>query len=114
MRGYHVEKFPRSNNLGSFPITGKVPHVPSDEVVCLSSIRAFQKHVVARIRCNLKLPHRDNQSCSILYELKELLSKAFAGPKLRSRQHRPVLFENWGRNKESGWLGEGKEEDGAL
>ena len=114
MRGYHAERFPRSNDLGSFPITRKVPHVPGDEVVCSSGIRAFQKHVVTRIRCNLKLPRRDNQSCPILYELKELLSKAFADLKLRSRQHRLVLFENWGRNKESGWLGEGKEEDGAL
>lgn len=48
-------------------------------------MRAFHEDVVAGIGSSPKLARRDNESSPVLYELQELLPKAFAGLELPPR-----------------------------
>lgn len=97
MRGHHTEKFTGRNNFSSFPEARKVAHVPGDEIVCSSSIRTFYEDVVAGIGSNPKMARRGNESSPVLYELQELLAKAFADLEFRPRSYRLIFLENWTR-----------------
>jgi hypothetical protein len=66
MRGYYAEEFAGCDDFGPFPISRKVPYIPRDEIVRTGSIRAFQKHIVVRIGCDLEMAHRATQTSVLL------------------------------------------------
>ena len=55
-----------------------MPHVAGDQIVGAGRIGAFQKLVIAGILGNLQRMRRMNQPSTVLHQLQELLTEAFA------------------------------------
>ena len=68
-------------NAWTIAIRGKMPHIPSDEIVCPGSINTVHRHIIVRIACEPGLAHRDNNTSVFLCEFEGLLLKVFAALK---------------------------------
>jgi hypothetical protein len=69
MRCNQFEEFAGGDDFGPFPVSRKVPYIPSDQIIGIGNIGALDELIVSRIDCDLEMSHGSNQVGRLLDDL---------------------------------------------
>ena len=92
------EKLAARNNASRFPCLRKMAQVAGNQVVGMGGFRAFQEHVVFRVRANQEVRLGRNDDGRTFNAFDDLLLRSLREAEFSSRKNFRVLLQNWRRD----------------